>query len=82
MTTNEEHEERAELARRQLSSYVALSQHLLELMAAIPADATAPTLREALRNIFEVVLEATIMRGRDFGTTLGFLRRGPRGTAP
>ena len=76
----DEKEERVELARRQLQSYVALSQQMIVLVGAVPTDATAPTLRDALDQILELVLESTVARGRDFvraATTVGLLGRRP-----
>ena len=76
----DEKEERAELARRHLQSYAALSQQMLTLVGAVPEEATAPALREALHQILELVLESTVARGRDFvsaASRAGLLGRRP-----
>jgi len=71
MTTIEDDEERIQLARRHLQQDVSLAQAIATLLTALPADAPVPTLRDAIRQILGLVLESTIMRGREFAKAIG-----------
>ena len=67
----EDQEDRIQLARRQLQQDVSLAQAIANLLAAVPEDATVPTLRDAIRQVLELALESAVVRGREFAQALG-----------